>query len=72
MMENSPCLAGVLAAVSGLEERWGGLHAECRDGVRLLLELLTGAETPWSQAEEDSSRAQAIWVLQALTPGATR
>lgn len=50
-MENCPCLAGVLAAVSGLEMRWGGLHAECRDEVRLLLELLTGAEAPWSQAE---------------------
>ena len=43
-MEDSPCLVGVLAAVSGLEERWGGLHAECRDEVRFLLELLAGVE----------------------------
>lgn len=54
-MENSPCLTGLLAAIGGLEVRWHGLHAKCRDEVRLLLQLLTGAEAPWSQAEGESS-----------------
>ena len=69
-MENSPCFDGVLAAVGGLEVRWGGVHAECRDEAGLLLELLTGPEAPCSQAEGGSPPARAVWVLQALVPEA--
>lgn len=50
-MEKLSHLTGVLAAVSGLEARWSGLHAECRDKIRFLLELLADAEAPQSQAE---------------------
>lgn len=52
-MGNLPCLTGVLAVGGGLEVRWAGLHAGCRDEARRRLELLTGAEAPWSQPEDE-------------------